>query len=290
VLPQDLLMQARLEWCRLRGLPAEVDPFVLFTVKDGHRSAGLRGLGRLGNPGKAVLEAEVLSEMLPLFQRLMNETYLAVRTRDRRDGALPDEFQVVRVVKVFNGSAWQGYLTRRDAIEKDVAQALANQLESGVVKDFDPMTNEPCTAIAAALDVPALRKESQEAFLFHGTKPAGAHGITVDLFDLKFARDGLFGRGIYFGESCSKSDEYTQPDKHGLRPILLCRVALGRSHYCDVRDPDRRALEQACTKGGFHSVLGDRRKVHNTFREFICYDALQAYPHFVIWYTRPAIC
>ena len=33
--------------------------------------------------------------------------------------------------------------------------------------------------------------------------------------------------------------------------------------------------------GRFHSVLGDRLKARGTYREFIVYEAFQAYPEYV---------
>lgn len=206
-----------------------------------------------------------------------------MRTRDRRDGAVPEKYKVVKAIKVFNGRSYKGYSSRLHVIESECEVGDATHRSHSPP---DLLTQLPGEKLAVALDVPPLHTGGLEAFLFHGTKPAGARGIALEDFDLKFARDGLFGRGIYFAESCSKSDEYTAEDKDGARPLLLCRVTLGRMKYCDERNPDKRELENACTSGGFHSVLGDRRKVHNTYREFILYDPLQAYTHFVIWYKR----
>ena len=36
-----------------------------------------------------------------------------------------------------------------------------------------------------------------------------------------------FGRGCYFAEASSKSDEYAQPDSDGHFVMLLCRVVCG---------------------------------------------------------------
>lgn len=40
--------------------------------------------------------------------------------------------------------------------------------------------------------------------------------------------DGLFGKGLYFSENSSKSDEYVVPDEQGLCYMFVCRVLLGR--------------------------------------------------------------
>eukprot|EP00438_Fugacium_kawagutii_P023830 Skav212415 [mRNA] locus=scaffold202:17594:17908:- [translate_table: standard] len=98
----------------------------------------------------------------------------------------------------------------------------------------------------------------------------------------------LFGLGLYLAESCAKSDEYSEEsqDGSGLRCLLLCRTVLGNVKYCDDIAPDTTELVEACLRGPFHSVLGDRQKVHGTFREFIVYNAGQVYPEYILWYRR----
>merc|ERR1740121_863357 len=102
----------------------------------------------------------------------------------------------------------------------------------------------------------------------------------------------MFGRGLYFAESCMKADEYTAKDSRGRCPMLLCRVVLGRINYCDAKYPHSVAddLEAKCIGGGkgggFHAVLGDREKVRGTFREFVIFDNDQVYPEYLVWYSR----
>lgn len=100
----------------------------------------------------------------------------------------------------------------------------------------------------------------------------------------------MFGAGLYFAEASSKSDEYCQPNENDEYPIIIVRVILGRPHYVDAPkpfdDPGRRALEHSCMSGSCHSVIGDRIKVSNTYREMVVYDHFQAYPRFILWYHR----
>jgi len=136
-----------------------------------------------------------------------------------------------------------------------------------------------------------LNGDINEVYLWHGTSPKGALNITDTDFDLKLsgsAYGSLFGAGVYFAESCMKADEYTISDKRGWRPFILCRVVLGRIHYCDAYDPTKssKTLEQSCTVGGYDSVLGDREKVRMTFREFVVFDGHQIYPEYIVWYQR----
>jgi len=161
-------------------------------------------------------------------------------------------------------------------------------LPCGDVWDIKTNHEKPGFVGAAELD-PMIN----EVYLFHGTSPAGAEGITDNDFDLKRAGTAygtLFGGGIYFAESCMKADEYVQADSRGLFPVILCRVVLGRVNYCDHKEPFKiaRQLEDSCTKNRdrYHSVLGDRQKVMKTFREFIVFDNHQVLPEFICWYRR----
>lgn len=128
-----------------------------------------------------------------------------------------------------------------------------------------------------------------EYYLWHGTTPAAAEAITTGDFRIDKAGSHagtLYGAGTYFAECASKSDEYTEPHPNGLRPLILCRVALGQVQYSDQVAPNVQSLVDNCRKGPFHSVLGDREKCRNTFREFITYDNDQVYPEYIIWYRR----
>merc|ERR1719183_894060 len=120
-----------------------------------------------------------------------------------------------------------------------------------------------------------------EFYLFHGTSPEAAASITEGEFRLDLAGTNagtLYGRGVYFAESATKSDEYAKQDERGLYPMLICRVTLGRILYTDEEYPSSSKLINQCTSGTHHSVLGDREKCRGTFREMIVYDTDQAYP------------
>eukprot|EP00746_Dinoflagellata_sp_MGD_P051848 gnl/MRDRNA2_/MRDRNA2_23046_c0_seq1.p1 gnl/MRDRNA2_/MRDRNA2_23046_c0~~gnl/MRDRNA2_/MRDRNA2_23046_c0_seq1.p1 ORF type:complete len:279 (+),score=59.65 gnl/MRDRNA2_/MRDRNA2_23046_c0_seq1:84-839(+) len=135
-------------------------------------------------------------------------------------------------------------------------------------------------------------------------------GCTGYRLDLTGTNAGtLYGRGIYLAENATKSDEYGEGPKgpacseegeaNGGRPppgpppelirtsyILICRSALGRINYTDEAKPDADKLQRECLNGTFESVLGDRRKRHGTFREFIVYNDGQVYPEFIVTYER----
>ncbi|CAJ1452807.1 unnamed protein product [Effrenium voratum] len=88
----------------------------------------------------------------------------------------------------------------------------------------------------------------------------------------------------------TSGDEYTSPLADGVRHLLVCRVALGRVHYTDAKeDADPRGCEDACLKGKYHSILGDRKKCRGlpfpdgTFREFVVFDEEQTYVNYILW-------
>merc|ERR1712225_40701 len=88
-----------------------------------------------------------------------------------------------------------------------------------------------------------------EYYMFHGTNPAAADGITSGDFrvDLAGSNAGtLYGRGIYLAESVSKSDEYAQENARGERCILVCRAALGYVTYTDEVAPNVDMLVKSC--------------------------------------------
>merc|ERR1719353_2844521 len=97
-----------------------------------------------------------------------------------------------------------------------------------------------------------LDKKLNEVWLLHGTSPEGALKIAGEDWDLQMAGSGAgsaFGAGIYFAEDAIKSDEYTQeaPAGHefaGLRPLLLCRVLLGRCLVTEDEEYDKRNVQK----------------------------------------------
>jgi len=145
-------------------------------------------------------------------------------------------------------------------------------------------------SLASGLPGQELDPAVNEAWLFHGTKPIAADKITRNDFKIDMAGSSagtLYGRGIYLAENSTKADEYADPDpRTGLSTLLLCRAALGRVLYTAEVDPDPRQCEDACLRGNFHSVLGDRRACRGTFREFVVFDEESVYPSFIVTYRR----
>lgn len=164
------------------------------------------------------------------------------------------------------------------------------------IPDNLPDNSDEIRPAELELDYQSLDPRLNECLLFHGTNPVSAEAITVENFKVSLAGSAsgtLFGRGIYFAENCTKSDEYAKPDPQtNYSTMLLCRTLLGRFKVFDDHSFSPRDCEN-CVLGldpphAFHSLLGDRLKAANTFREFVVFDDDQAYVEFVVWYERVA--
>ncbi|CAD7969823.1 unnamed protein product [Amoebophrya sp. A25] len=240
-----------------------------------------------------------------VFQDLVDATFVRKYTRDRKGQVVPQSLRVMKVIQVQQPSNYLNYVCRRDEIfgkitNKSNASASSlkgsirgyNTLDAQGVKTFRARQQ---WADALGLDEEPIAPGLNEFYLWHGTRPEAAHAITNADFrvDLAGSHAGtLYGRGVYFAEACSKSDEYTEADTNkytgtnGLRPLLLCRVSCGNVLYTDQMHPNVDDLVKQCTRGEYNCVLGDREKCRNTFREFIVYDNHQCYPEYIIWYSR----
>lgn len=241
------------------------------------------------------------------LQYIFDGTYRKVYTRDRRGAPIPDGFRIKGVYRVFNDQVWREYLKQRDSVRA----ALGGQV--------DPVPDGALTAkkiqdlSPAARVLPLLDASVNETWLFHGTSAEAASGIAENDFrlDLSGSNAGtLYGKGIYLAENVTKSDEYGEGPRgpsgeqeeagyEGPRPppgpppplirdsyILVCRSTLGKVRYNDEKRPDADDLQQSCLKGPYHSVIGDRLKLHGTFREIIVYSDDLVYPEFIVHYER----
>jgi len=147
---------------------------------------------------------------------------------------------------------------------------------------------------ASCKGVPRLDNAINEWWLWHGAPLNAAQSIAAGQFQVSLAAQrGMYGPGLYFAESVSKSDEYTDRglasdsgDAESLRCLLLCRVSLGSPLYNDDRSPQGFELAQKVLSGAYGSILGDREACSGTHREFIVFDADAVYPNYAVYYRR----
>lgn len=134
--------------------------------------------------------------------------------------------------------------------------------------------------------LPQLEEDVLERWLFHGTTSTALESITNSDFDIE--RSGshagtLYGKGIACAGCSSKAVEYTEPNKDGLRGLLLCRATLGKLHCIDCLYSSPAELRPA---SGHDTILGDRWKAAGTFREFVLSNSNQVYPEYSLYCKR----
>lgn len=215
------------------------------------------------------------------IQEILDGTFKAKATRDRRLGALPERLVVVSALRSEHPALWDRFANRRaDVVERCRGRARGRAIV--------PKTMAACPGLAARCN--HLGNPANEAYLLHGSNPTSAQSILATSFtvDLAGAAVGsMFGPGIYMAESSTKADEYARDENtggafDGLFALLICRVILGHSFVTEKQGN----FAGKCTSGQFDSVLGDREKAVGTFREFILFDAASIYPEYVAFYRR----
>mmetsp|Transcript_54842 Transcript_54842/g.101462 ORF Transcript_54842/g.101462 Transcript_54842/m.101462 type:complete len:535 (+) Transcript_54842:97-1701(+) len=227
-------------------------------------------------------------------QTLMEASAKQVWTRDRgRDSSggqkkVPNAFEVVELQRNENAKIWRKYALKRrlikDNLTEDTSDMEKIEVKTSVAGDWPG---------AAGL----LDGSINEWHLWHGTSVAGAKQICEVDFKQRYAGSvtgTLYGPGTYFADSCTKADEYAGvvPTGDSVDPddpvyiILLCRVIGGRVNYNDEVEPNAEDLTASCLHDKYDSVLGDREKCRNTFKEFVIFGSDQAYPEYIVHYKR----
>lgn len=228
--------------------------------------------------------------VLAAFQGLLDFTHDKVYTRDRRGQAVPDRLELLAVTQVENGDNWAAYVAQQETIRRDLASNPQDFFVCSTKTSVEvPGVGDVAATLSALSGIPPPDPALNEVLLFHGTNHIAAEKIATSEFRIRLAGSNagtLYGRGVYFAENSSKSDEYTRPDPRGFRTLLVCRVTLGRTFYTDRVEADPRGCEDACLRGPYHSVLGDRQKARGTFREFVIFDEDQVYANFILIYKR----
>ena len=210
---------------------------------------------------------------------LLNGTKLDKATFDRaRLGRkpLPGGFTIVKAQRVEDSALWRRYINKCKEINK----------KSGTIKPIQVKIDEYLPQDMCE----SLNEEVNEVYLFHGTSMEAAKSISKTGFKIELAGKAAgtaFGKGAYFAERSTKSDEYTVAETVNGEfhyAMLLCRVCLGEIHR--IINFDQSAERHVRQSGGrYHSLLGDREASSSqSYREFIVYEEDQVYPEYVIIY------
>jgi len=238
------------------------------------------------SPSSATIENPVLTlhpvsqEIEDVLQRLLDNTFKPVKTRDRGKGKMPKRLKLLKAHRVENSKVWDRYVVSRHA---------TRQKRTAACTPLKRYVREILTAGELSALKPEFQESINEVYLWHGTSHTGATGITKSGFRLKLAGTGsgtMYGKGLYYAECSSKSDEYAKNDGDGYC-LLLCRVVLGEMLHMTVGGNETHSIIKSALKSGqYDSVLGDRQASVGTYREFVIYREASAYPEYMVLYKR----
>jgi len=221
------------------------------------------------------------ADHLGQLQDVLDKSYKAVWTRDRKatgKTAVPKSYELQEAYANENFSDWRGYYMKRHLLTHN-CNTRHNILQ------FSALTNSS----VALCQRHALRANCNEWLLFHGTNADSAKEIMEGDFTMRLAGTAtgtLYGRGTYFAESITKSDEYAKAAPDGTCCVLLCRIAGGNVLYNAEVTPDAAALQETVLSGSYNTIIGDREKCRGTFKEYVIFDADQIYAAYALFYKR----
>jgi len=242
--------------------------------------------------------------VLELFRQLCEKTHKTDHnwTRDRMGASgtydphtpVPTGYKFVGALRNEHPAMWRIYQISREIIRLDCLEPK---------KDKDPFSAwSPQTMEGDGLDWSShdLCAEANEWVLFHASRPEALNAIARTGFTMQkvglgatTGGGGLYGDGTYFTDSITKSDEYARAkvegsEFDGCRTVALVRVVGGRHYYTDqdVSDEDKPEFQRRVIRGSYHSTVGDRLKLKNTFREYVAYDAACTYLEYILHFRR----
>ena len=143
--------------------------------------------------------------------------------------------------KAFKRQQLDQFYTYADSAREDMVKTLQPLFKTK--KASNPELNDKPFHIhwqkMEGLAEPPIDPSINEYYLFHGTNPESAMGISEDDFSINLAganAGSLYGRGVYFAECCIKADEYASTAKDSaLNPMLCCRVVLGKVGWLKIK-------------------------------------------------------
>jgi len=237
---------------------------------------------RMLSPAVANLQVVSNGEQAAL-QQMMESTFKSIKTRDRRS-EVPTKLALVSAQRIENTEMWKRYAYVRYCIQQKRPHKCTPISSLGgdiVTRNGLPSANRTNSRL-------------NEVYLWHGTSPHGATGISTSGFRLRYSGSNagsMYGPGLYFAECSSKSDEYAIDDQEGIYKgvycLLLCRVVLGETlRLTTGGEATHGMIKSAVESAAYDSVLGDREASVGTYREFVVFQEDQVYPEYLILYKR----
>ena len=78
------------------------------------------------------------------------------------------------------------------------------------------------------------KDSGKEMLLFHGCKtPQASESIMKHGFDISYARQGIYGIGLYFAINAQYSTHYSYKNGDGSISMFVARVLVGEPCYID---------------------------------------------------------
>ncbi len=239
------------------------------------------------------LEFVDMSEKRGFFERKMKASAKVTpyTTADQR----MDRLHVHRVTRVENARLFESYQRKRIEIfdRLDATRAAGHSVPRLQEHAPDWLADKP--------GFPAVTDEdTNEFWLWHGTKPETWEVLARHGFDQRVAEDGgLYGAGSYFADASSKSHQYAAVrNGDGHHCMLSCRVTMGHPYMTpgrlqgQRRPPLNTAGETVPAVKGlpYDSVFAEEGVTDNGVglqfhNEFVVFEKAQVYPEYVIWYT-----
>ena len=189
--------------------------------------------------------------------------------------------------------------TERDEYER-IADELTQTLPNVKILKVQRVQNKRvwekylhCVQMLQKIDPPILG----EKLLFHGTSENDPKHIYqgAEGFDMRFSRDGAWGRGNYFAVNASYSDSYAFHAGDGIKKMFAAWVLTGRAAPSKPNSKITKPplLNQSgddsstAVQHRFDSVCGNTGRHTGTgTRVYITYDNVHAYPAYLISYRN----
>ena len=129
-----------------------------------------------------------------------------------------------------------------------------------------------------------------EQMLFHGSSTTDPKDIYNgdSSFDMRFSRDGLWGKGNYFAVNASYSNSYAYHSKEsvGVKKMLVAWVLTGYSYCCGAHSYTNPPLRCGGGKGGIQRRYDSVSGVTGGSKVYITYENNRAYPAYLVTYRN----
>ncbi len=163
---------------------------------------------------------------------------------------------------------------------------LARKYKYRVGRIYEKNKRKNITQIKCATDGAKIELDHQinEKILFHGTSPKNIQSIVNE--GLHKGESGLFGKGIYFAENISKSDEYIMEDADGFCWVILARVCMGNPCITTKQKDISKIRKKNSLLAECKRTSRKKRAFLMRYREFVINRNSQCYPEFIVKYKR----